>query len=192
VGQTSLAPMCMPYSPEFLPQKAGQGAAALDGLAKATGGCERVNLAEIWKEVPRRPRSISLSPYLLLLAVGIFLLEVLQRRTGLFSVDWRLPTWLRAVAGGRWVTRAWRAIAAPKRRPTAATQAPPGESPGRAPVSRPSPAEPDRPRPKPASLAEPQRPKTEGKPADPQTGGDGMGDALSQAQQRARRRTERK
>ena len=98
VDRATLAPMCMPYSPEFLPQKPGQGAAALEGLAKATGGCERVNLPEIWKQVPRKPQNVPLSPYLLLVAAGLFLAEVLQRRTGLLTVEWRLLARLQAAA----------------------------------------------------------------------------------------------
>ena len=54
MGQATLAPMCLPYSPEYLPQKPGRGVAALEQLAKATGGCERSNLADVWKDIPKK------------------------------------------------------------------------------------------------------------------------------------------
>ncbi len=89
MGQATLAPMCLPYSPEYLPQQPGRGVAALEQLAKSTGGCARLNLGSIWKDIPKTPRLISLAPYLLLAAVVVFLLEVVQRRTGLLSVRWK-------------------------------------------------------------------------------------------------------
>ncbi len=66
LGQTALAPMCLPYSPEFLPRKPGEGAAALERLAKATGGCERLNLGENLAghppdAAPRAPRAGSVA-----------------------------------------------------------------------------------------------------------------------------------
>ncbi len=89
LGQATLAPMCLPYSPEYLPGKQGRGAAALEQLAKSTGGCQRLNLGSIWQDIPKKPRLISLATYLLLTAVVFFLLEVVQRRTGLLSIRWR-------------------------------------------------------------------------------------------------------
>ena len=63
--------------------------AELENLAKATGGCQRLNLGDVWRDIPKKLRLISLTPYLLLAAVVIFLLEVVQRRTGLLSVGWK-------------------------------------------------------------------------------------------------------
>ena len=185
VGQATLAPTCMPYSPEFLPRKPGQGAAALEGLAKATGGCERVNLPEIWKQVPRKPQNVPLSPYLLLLAAGIFLTEVLQRRTGVFSVDWRRLARLQGMAG--WLRQG--AVFKFGRRKAGAKAAPQGSSEtdtDRAAADRPlqNKPEPSRappPAPKLAPAAK-STPAQTAKPAEPPA--DGMGDALSQAQQR--------
>ncbi len=53
LGQATLAPMCLPYSPEYLPQKRGRGAADLEQLAKATGGCQRLDLGSIWQDIPK-------------------------------------------------------------------------------------------------------------------------------------------
>jgi hypothetical protein len=89
VGQATLAPMCLPYSPEYQPPVPGRGSAALERLAKSTSGGERLNLAGVWKDIPRKPRLIPLASYLLLAAVMLFLLEVFERRTGLLSVGWR-------------------------------------------------------------------------------------------------------
>jgi hypothetical protein len=169
LGQTTLAPMCLPYSPEYLPQKSGRGAASLDQMAKATGGCERLNLGEIWKAIPRKPQWISLAPYLLLASVVVFLLEVLQRRTGLLSVRWQSFSW-----AGRQVAEqvATRKTAVFRKNKTAKIQeiaisTPRQSTQGDASVPRSPSAE--------SSL--------------PQAG---MFDALSQAQQRARNRTGRK
>ncbi len=55
LGQATLAPMCLPYSPEYLPQTPGRGVSALEQLAVSTGGCERLNLGDIWSAIPRKP-----------------------------------------------------------------------------------------------------------------------------------------
>jgi hypothetical protein len=161
VGQATLAPMCLPYSPEYLPQRAGKGVAALEQLAKSTGGCQRLNLGDIWRDVPRRPRLISLTPYLLLAAVVVFLLEVVQRRTGLLSIRWKLPTL-------RW---RWKFASA---RPASISPVETTEKVPAAPAAKKS---------LPAATKKP--------PAKTETGNEGMLDALSQAQRRARTRTER-
>ena len=169
-GQATLAPMCLPYSPEYLPRKPGRGVSALEQLAKATGGCQRLNLGDIWSDIPRKPRYVSLAPYLLLAAVVAFLLEVLQRRTGLLSFAWR-PRW---AAWRPSFGRSWRRLASifergpkekEKEREITASE-----------VKKPQ-------QPQPAEVSPP--------PAAKETGGEAMLDALSQAQKRARRRTER-
>ena len=85
VGRLSLAPVCLPYSPEFKPAEADEGVLALERVAQATGGRERVDLAGIWKELPKLPRLIDLTPLLLGMAIMLLLLEVLERRTGMVS-----------------------------------------------------------------------------------------------------------
>jgi Mg-chelatase subunit ChlD len=81
----SLAPVTLPYSPEFKPVDADEGQIALARLAQATGGKERLELSGVWKDLPRQPRLIELAPWLLMLAIALLLAEVLERHTGLIS-----------------------------------------------------------------------------------------------------------
>jgi Mg-chelatase subunit ChlD len=86
----ALSPVCLPYSPEYQPAEGSRGLATLEHLARATGGKERVDLAGVWKELPRHVRLMSVAPWLLLLAVVLFLLEVFERRAGLLARRGRL------------------------------------------------------------------------------------------------------
>jgi Mg-chelatase subunit ChlD len=176
LGQTTLAPMCLPYSPEYLPQKPGQGAAALEQLAKATGGSERLNLSEVWRNIPRRPRHVAMAPYLLLTAVVLLLLEVFERRTRLLAVAGKLLLRVRPFRRAR--STKTRAAESPALAPKGGTL-----------PRRPSPAEEPPPLEKPAKpkKAQPSKQAAAEKPGDA-----GMDDAMSQAQQRARRRTQRR
>ena len=88
-GNISLAPVCLPYSPEFKPAHTGSGPVTLERLAKATDGKQRINLGEIWEDLPRQPRLISLQPWLLIAALLLLLIETLERRTGLLSTRHR-------------------------------------------------------------------------------------------------------
>ena len=81
----ALPPVCLPYSPEFQPAEKGRGLAALEQLSRASGGKERLELASVWKELPRHVRLVSLAPWLLSAAVVLILLEVFERRSGLLS-----------------------------------------------------------------------------------------------------------
>jgi Mg-chelatase subunit ChlD len=81
----ALPPVCIPYSPEFKPTQGERGQATLERLAKVTGGQERIEVGSIWNDLPRQVRMIPLAIGLLLGAVVLWLVEVLQRRTGLFS-----------------------------------------------------------------------------------------------------------
>jgi Mg-chelatase subunit ChlD len=85
-GRLTLSPVCLPYSPEFKPAEPEEGLAALEGLARATGGKQRANLSGVWKEMPSRPRLFETSPWLLTLAAIVFLLEIIERRSGLLSL----------------------------------------------------------------------------------------------------------
>ena len=85
-GNISLPPVCLPYSPEFKPAHTESGLATLERLAKATDGKQRINLEEIWDDLPRQPRLIPLQPWLLIAALLLLLVEILERRTGLLSV----------------------------------------------------------------------------------------------------------
>src|SRR5262245_3292276 len=84
-GRVTLAPVALPYSPEFKPVSGEEGQAALSRLAQATGGKERVELSGAWKDLPRLPRLVELAPWLLMLATALLLVEVLERHTGLIS-----------------------------------------------------------------------------------------------------------
>ena len=86
VATVSLPPVCLLYSPEFKPDESHKGTSTLKDLARVTGGKERVNLAGIWKDLPRKPRLVQIAHWLLILATLVFLAEVLQRRTGLLSL----------------------------------------------------------------------------------------------------------
>jgi uncharacterized membrane protein len=85
-GSISLPPVCLSYSPEFKPVRTESGVATLERLAKVTGGKQRINLGEIWDDLPRQSRLISLQPWLLIAALILLLLETLERRTGLLSM----------------------------------------------------------------------------------------------------------
>ncbi|HUE36789.1 MAG TPA: VWA domain-containing protein, partial [Candidatus Acidoferrum sp.] len=78
----TLPPVCLPYSPEFAPDKPGRGAEALMQIAATTGGKDRVEIPKIWSELPVRSRYVELAPWLLVTAAILFLLEVLERRAG--------------------------------------------------------------------------------------------------------------
>src|SRR5215468_9732822 len=84
-GRVTLAPVALPYSPEFKPVSGEEGQAALARLAQATGGKERVELSGVWKDLPRLPRLVELGPWLLALTIVLLLIEVLERHTGLVS-----------------------------------------------------------------------------------------------------------
>jgi hypothetical protein len=81
----TLPATCLPYSPEFRPADYTQGQDVLEKIAEATNGKERFNLTQIWKDIPKKTQSVSLSPWLLSLAIIVLLLEVLERRTGVFT-----------------------------------------------------------------------------------------------------------
>lgn len=84
-----LAPVRLPYSPEFRPPSPAKGADTLAAIAVATGGSERINVTGIWDLLPKRPRFIEFSPWLYGAALLCFLLSILQRRTGLPFVGLR-------------------------------------------------------------------------------------------------------
>ncbi|HEV2331004.1 MAG TPA: hypothetical protein VGY56_19655 [Verrucomicrobiae bacterium] len=92
----TLPPVCLPYSPEFAPDEPGRGAAALAQIAMTTGGKERVEIPKIWSELPVRSRYVTLAPWLLVVAAFLFLLEILERRSG----------WLSKLAGSKIAARA--------------------------------------------------------------------------------------
>jgi hypothetical protein len=84
-GRVILAPVTLPYSPEYKPVNLGEGRAALARLAQITGGQERIELAGVWKDMPRKPRLIKLAPWFLLPAIILLLAEIFERQTGLIT-----------------------------------------------------------------------------------------------------------
>lgn len=54
---------------------------SLRSIATASGGVERVDLASVWK-APRRASWQDITPWLLIVFLGLFLVEALQTRTG--------------------------------------------------------------------------------------------------------------
>ncbi|MGA2853617.1 MAG: VWA domain-containing protein [Verrucomicrobiota bacterium] len=81
----TLPAACLPYSPEFAPGQPGRGALALAQVATTTGGRERVEIPKIWNELPVKSRYVELAPWLLVVGTLLFLLEILERRTGWVS-----------------------------------------------------------------------------------------------------------
>jgi uncharacterized membrane protein len=83
-GQPAIAlpAVTLPYSPEFKPIGAERGPSTLARLAAATSGIERLDIPAVWEALPKLPRRIDLSPFILSAALLMFLLEVLERRTG--------------------------------------------------------------------------------------------------------------
>ena len=75
-----------PIHQNFKPTHTESGLATMERLAKATDGEKRINLGEIWDDLPRQPRLMSLQPWLLVAALLLLLLEILERRTGLLSM----------------------------------------------------------------------------------------------------------
>jgi Mg-chelatase subunit ChlD len=85
LGRQRLVPVCLAYSPEYRPSRADYGQDILSRLARATGGKDRIELNKIWDELPKQVQRIEMAHYLILAAVGLFLLEILERRTGILA-----------------------------------------------------------------------------------------------------------
>lgn len=85
IGSLALPPVCLPYSPEFKPPEGEYGQATLEGLSRATDGKECLVVEQIWDDIPRQARLVSIAPWLLIGAVVLLLIEVLERRTSLLS-----------------------------------------------------------------------------------------------------------
>lgn len=79
----NLSPVCLPYSEEFKPTPSGTGKRNLQAIARATGGEMRLDVGSMWKTLPKRPQFIEFGQWLALAALLFFLLEILERRTGL-------------------------------------------------------------------------------------------------------------
>lgn len=83
-----LAPAVLAYSPEFRPVEAAtldDPALQIRELAQMTGGVSRIRPEELWSDLPERQRYHALTPWLVLLAMLLLLLEVGERRLNLLS-----------------------------------------------------------------------------------------------------------
>ncbi len=79
-----LAPVMLPYSPEYKPAANDDtNRSSIKQLCMLSGGKERLNLADIWNELPTKQKLRSISQWLLVAALIVLLLEVLERRTGI-------------------------------------------------------------------------------------------------------------
>ncbi|MGA2230926.1 MAG: VWA domain-containing protein [Tepidisphaeraceae bacterium] len=96
----TLPPVCLPYSPEFAPEQPGRGEAALEQIAATTGGKERAEIPQMWSALPVVSRYVELAPWLLVGAAILFLMEILERRTGFISsLLWHKPALARSDTG---------------------------------------------------------------------------------------------
>ena len=86
LGKVTLPPVCAPYSPEFKPDDADTGLQSLQRLSRITGGRSLTDLTGIWETIPKKNSYVDLTPWLATLAVILFLLEILERRTGILSM----------------------------------------------------------------------------------------------------------
>ena len=86
LGKVTLPPTCAPYSPEFKPDDADTGLQSLQRLSRITGGRALTDLTGIWETIPKKNSYVDLTPWLAAMAVILFLLEILERRTGILSL----------------------------------------------------------------------------------------------------------
>ena len=91
----TLAPAKSAYPAEFQPiqkgfssdsqdpkNQRGFGQEELEGLARQTGGQQRLDMKDIWNEIPPRLELRSIASWFYLLTMALVLTEVLERRTG--------------------------------------------------------------------------------------------------------------
>lgn len=82
----TLPPYCLPHSAEYdAPERPEEGEETLADLAEATGGTRLAAPGEVWSLMPKTRIPFPLAPGLYLLAAAVFLLEVVERRTGILS-----------------------------------------------------------------------------------------------------------
>lgn len=194
-GEVSLAPVRLPYSPEFQPVRDDRGKNTLQRLADVTAGKARSQLAGIWQALPEVPQSVRLSPWLLIGAIVLLLLEVLQRRTAMVA----------AAIAALSHRRRWRSAESHRQADEQPTPAPSGRRSrfrwlswrnrtGRADGIQEGDANDDSIAPGGAATAKARSAKTRRKSEQPQSGSETepqptLGSALDQARQRAGRRT---
>ncbi len=122
LGRVTLPPVCAPYSPEHLPVDPLLGRASLEQLARATGGRERLAVADVWKDLPSRRREVPLRNWLIAAAMLLLLAETAERRMAWFAGA-SLPAAVRPAKAGR-RSRAASPQPIPGKRPVVAEPAP--------------------------------------------------------------------
>jgi hypothetical protein len=75
-----VAPVTLPYSPEFEPSSNGDGRALLTALAQATGGVERMSMTGMFDATAQSAAAVPLAPVLVEMALALLLAEVVLRR----------------------------------------------------------------------------------------------------------------
>jgi uncharacterized membrane protein len=68
------------YAPEFEPGSSREGKNLLAGLAKASGGVERLAMAGLFAQATESEAKVPLAPWLVALSIGLLLAEVFLRR----------------------------------------------------------------------------------------------------------------
>ncbi len=76
-------PVTLPYSPEFQPN-ALKDSSILDKMAQLTHGKERFDPSSLWSDIPKSLHFFSFLPFLIFFIILLFLIEIFERRTGLF------------------------------------------------------------------------------------------------------------
>lgn len=75
----------LPYSPEFFPRRnLPTGYEVLKQVAEISGGQQRSNVLEVFRDPPRTSQSVSLLPILFAVALTVFLVEIAGRRLALW------------------------------------------------------------------------------------------------------------
>ncbi|MBL4886228.1 MAG: VWA domain-containing protein, partial [Planctomycetaceae bacterium] len=78
--------LSLPYSPEFAPRTGlPQGKELLSQLASLTGGEQRTDVLEVFKNSPRSPKKVSLVPHLLTIVIVLLIIEIAGRRLSLWD-----------------------------------------------------------------------------------------------------------
>ncbi|MEM9415978.1 MAG: vWA domain-containing protein [Planctomycetota bacterium] len=86
LGQTQLSPTRLLYSPEFRTRGDREGVENLESIAELTRGMSRIDLASIWQDLPEIPRQVAVGHWLMFASIFLILLEVLERRVGVFAL----------------------------------------------------------------------------------------------------------
>ncbi|WP_459556064.1 VWA domain-containing protein [Lacunimicrobium album] len=86
-GQFQRGPaLSLPYSPEFAPRIGlPSGQETLQRIAELSGGRQRTDVIEVFKDPPRSPTRNTLIPYFLLVGLGLLVTEIAGRRLQLWS-----------------------------------------------------------------------------------------------------------